>query len=55
MVQRIEHDHARFRQIVRGKVRNELRQYITRGEMIGKQGKDLISIPVPQIEIPRFR
>src|SRR2546428_13709860 len=23
--------------------------------MIGKQGKDLISIPVPQIEIPRFR
>ena len=55
MVQRIEHDHARFRQIVRGKVRNELRQYITRGEMIGKQGKDLISIPLPQIEIPRFR
>jgi uncharacterized sporulation protein YeaH/YhbH (DUF444 family) len=55
LVQRIEHDHSRFRQIVRGKIKQELRKYITRGEMIGKQGKDLISIPVPQIEVPHFR
>src|SRR6202035_2665453 len=29
--------------------------YISRGEMIGKKGKDLVSIPLPQIEIPQFR
>ena len=23
--------------------------------MIGKKGKDLVSIPLPQIEIPQFR
>jgi len=32
-----------------------LRKYITNGELIGKQGKKLVSIPLPQIEIPRFR
>jgi len=55
MVKRIERDISRFRQIVLGKIRKDLRKYITRGEMIGKKGKDLVSIPVPQIEIPRFR
>ena len=52
---RIDQDHARFRQIVRGKIRQNLRKYISQGELIGKKGKDLVSIPVPQIEIPRFR
>ena len=52
---RIRQDHSRFRQIVRGKVRQNLRQYISSGELIGKQGKDRVSIPVPQIDIPRFR
>lgn len=55
MVQRIQRDDTRFRQIVRGKIKQELRKYITHGEMIGKQGKDLVSVPLPQIEIPHFR
>ena len=45
----------RFRQIVRGKIKAELKKYITHGEMIGKKGRDLVSIPLPQIEIPHFR
>lgn len=52
---RIQQDHSRFRQIVRGKIRENLKQYISRGELIGKQGKDKVSIPLPQIELPRFR
>ena len=52
---RVKQDHARFRQIVRGKIRQNLKKYISRGELIGKQGKDRISIPLPQIEIPRFK
>jgi uncharacterized sporulation protein YeaH/YhbH (DUF444 family) len=53
--QKIERDHQRFRKIVRGKVKTNLSKYISRGEMIGKKGKDLISIPLPQIDIPQFR
>jgi hypothetical protein len=55
MVSRIEEDKSRFDRIVRGKIKNELRKYITHGEMIGRRGKDFVAIPLPQIEIPHFR
>ncbi len=55
MGQKIERDHQRFRKIVRGKVKSNLNKYITRGELIGKKGNDLVSIPLPQIELPQFR
>src|SRR5580698_6931867 len=53
--QKIERDHQRFRKLVRGKVKSNLGKYISRGEMIGKKGKDLVSIPLPQIDPPQFR
>jgi uncharacterized protein len=55
MLRRIERDLQRFKQIVRGVVRKDFRKYMTQGELIGRRGKHLVSIPVPQIEIPRFR
>jgi len=55
MSQKIDLDHRRFRQIVRGKIKQNLRKYISHGELIGKKGKDAVSIPLPQIDIPRFR
>ncbi|MBX9789034.1 MAG: DUF444 family protein [Pirellulales bacterium] len=55
MVQRINHDHSRFRQIVRGRIRDNLRKYITHGEMIGRKGRELVSIPLPQLDLPHFR
>jgi len=55
MVSRIEEDKSRFDRIVRGRIKNELRKYITHGEMIGRKGKDYVSIPLPQIEVPHFR
>jgi uncharacterized protein len=51
---KIDQDHSRFRNIVRGKIRQNLRRYISQGEMIGRKGRDLVSIPVPQIDIPHF-
>lgn len=51
----IERDNSRFRKIVRGAVRSGIRKYLSHGELIGKSGKDLISIPLPQLQIPRFR
>ncbi|MEM7131751.1 MAG: DUF444 family protein [Chloroflexota bacterium] len=50
----IEQDASRFRQIVRGKIKQNLRKYMSNGEMIGRRGKDLVSIPVPQVDLPRF-
>jgi len=55
MVSRIEEDKSRFDRIVRGRIKSELRKYITHGEMIGRKGKDYVSIPLPQIDIPHFR
>ncbi len=55
MIYSIKRDHARFRNIVKGKIKENLKKYVTHGEMIGRKGKDLVSIPIPQIEIPHFR
>lgn len=55
MIAKIEQDHSRFKQIVRGKIKRELKKYITQGELIGRRGKNLVSIPVPRIDLPRFR
>ncbi len=55
MIMKIERDQRRFRQIVRGRIRENLRKYITHGEMIGRKGRDLVSIPVPSLDVPHFR
>ena len=52
---KIHQDHGRFKQIVRGKIKANLRKYVQKGEMLGKRGKDTISIPIPFIDIPHFK
>ena len=55
MSRSIERDQKRFREIVRGKVRRNLRKYVTQGEMVGRKGREIVSIPVPNLEIPHFQ
>lgn len=55
MIAGIKRDHLRFKEIVKGKIKQNLKKYITHGEMIGRQGKDYVSIPIPHIELPRFK
>lgn len=55
MTMKIDRDVNRFKQIVRGKIRENLRKYVNHGEMLGRKGRDLVSIPVPQLDIPHFR
>ena len=55
MIKRIDKDHQRFRQIVKGAIRKDLKKYISHSELIGKKGRNIVSIPVPQIDIPRFK
>ncbi|NJP06763.1 MAG: DUF444 family protein [Chloroflexaceae bacterium] len=54
-MQRVERDLNRFREIVRGRIKKNLRKYMSHGEMIGRQGKRYVSIPLPQIDLPQFR
>jgi uncharacterized sporulation protein YeaH/YhbH (DUF444 family) len=51
----IREDHNRFREIIRGRIKQNFRKYVTHSEMIGKREKDYVKIPVPSIEIPRFK
>ena len=51
----IKSDHNRFRDIVKGKIKEEFKKYVSQGEMIGKRENDFVKIPLPQIDIPNFR
>ncbi|MEM9167506.1 MAG: DUF444 family protein [Planctomycetota bacterium] len=55
MLSRIEQDHQRFRQIVRGKIRGDLRRFLSRDELIGREGDRYVSIPVHDLDLPTFR
>ncbi len=52
---KIHRDHARFRQIVKGKVRENLKKYIVQGALPGKKGGRIVRVPIPGIELPRFK
>ncbi|MBL8863442.1 MAG: DUF444 family protein [Planctomycetes bacterium] len=51
---RIERDRARFREIVRGRLRADLKKYLSTSELLGRRGEHAVTIPIPQIELPRF-
>lgn len=51
----IRRDQSRFKDIVRGKIRENFKKYVTQDELIGKREKDFVKIPVPYIDIPRFK
>lgn len=51
----IKEDHNRFRDIVKGKIKENFKKYVSQGEMIGKRENEFVKIPLPQIDIPNFR
>jgi uncharacterized protein len=51
----INEDHNRFRDIVKGRIKENFKKYVSHGEMIGKREKDFVKIPVPHIDLPRFK
>lgn len=51
----IERDRARFRDVVRGRVREDLKRYLSSSELIGRRAGRSISIPVPEVVLPRLR
>ena len=55
MANKIEQDHRRFRQIVKGRIRGDLKRFIARGDFLARDGKKIVSVPVHDIDLPRFR
>lgn len=51
----IKEDHNRFRDIIKGRVKEDLKKYVSHGEMIGKRENEFVKIPLPHIDIPTFR
>ena len=51
---KIQQDYNRFKKIIRGKIKQDLKKFMSNGEMIGKKGKEFISIPLPRITLPHF-
>jgi uncharacterized protein len=55
LIMSIKENRGRFRDIVRGKVRDNLKKYISQSNMTGKRENDMVTIPVHSIDIPNFR
>lgn len=53
-MKRVDRDVTRFRRIVKGQIRKNLRRFVANGELIARQGGRTISVPLPQINLPRF-
>ena len=51
----IKRDHSRFRKIVKGRIRSNLKEYISQGELPSPKGDGTVKIPMPSIESPRFK
>ncbi len=51
----IKEDHNRFRDIIKGRIKEDFKRFVSQGEMIGKREKEFVKIPIPQIDIPTFR
>lgn len=50
----IERDLLRFKEIVQGEVKKRVREFLTREELFGQVEGRLVSIPLPQLELPKI-
>jgi uncharacterized sporulation protein YeaH/YhbH (DUF444 family) len=53
-MRRVDQDVTRFRRIVKGEIRANLKRYVAKGELVARQGERTVSVPLPQIQLPRF-
>ncbi len=55
MPRNIERDHKHFRDIIGGRLRKELKKFVTTGKFVTKRGKNgKMSITLPKIDIPHI-
>lgn len=54
MSYKIGSDVDRFKQVVRGKIRDDLKKLVGSEDLVGQQGGKLVKIPLNHINLPRF-
>ncbi|MCG3133747.1 MAG: hypothetical protein HMLKMBBP_00977 [Planctomycetes bacterium] len=54
-MRRVDRDLGRFRAIVEGHVRRNLREFVRKGDLLAREGAKTVRVPLPQVELPRFR
>ena len=52
---KIDSDNKRFHDIVKGKIRKDLKKFIAKNNFTAKQGNKTISVPIHSLDTPRFR
>jgi uncharacterized protein len=52
---RIDPDTKRYKEIVKEAIRGNIKRHINHNDLVGRKGKDLVSIPLPEVELPSFR
>ena len=50
----MDSDRSRFKKIIRGKIKRELKNFISDNDIIARKGEKTIKIPLPQIDVPVF-
>jgi len=55
MTSNIGKNIERFYEIIKGRIRKDLKEFIKSDQIIGKKGKKTVTIPLPYIDIPRFK
>jgi uncharacterized sporulation protein YeaH/YhbH (DUF444 family) len=51
---KIDSDVDRFHNIIKGRVRKDLKKLVTSNDMLGQQGSKTVRIPIHSIDMPRF-
>ena len=51
----VQDDHRKFKKIVRGCIKNNFKKFLNYDHIFGRQENETIKIPIPSIEIPRFK
>jgi uncharacterized protein len=53
-MRRVDRDLGRFRAIVEGEVRKNLKRFVQKGELVAREGAKTVRVPLPHIQLPRF-
>ncbi|MEA3378892.1 MAG: DUF444 family protein [Nanoarchaeota archaeon] len=54
MTRRIDKDRARYNKLIRGSLKEKLKEYMKKGELIGKRSGRIIKVPIPRIDLPKI-
>lgn len=52
---KILQDHNRFKNIIRGRIKKDFKKFIVNSEMMGRSENESIKIPMPSIDLPKFK